>query len=374
VNAPSPPVDLHAITGDRGADTAPRRLLSLSDLAQLPPPSWLLEELVPAGGFNVLFGPSGAGKSFLALDWSLCIAAGLSWYGREAKPGWVLYIAAEGVSGLNRRAQAWQHARNQPDVEQIRFLPEAVNLLDRQELHAAQRTLDELPEPPALIVIDTMARTMVGGDENAARDVGMFIAAVDKLAADSGAARIVVHHTGKNGEDERGSSALRGAADMMHALKPEAAELELTCVKAKDSEPYNPWRLHLAQAAESCVLRLGSNGGALSAHERQILQTLPEAFGSDPVAAGLLNRASGVPERSFYRALQSLLQREYVDVEQSGRSKHYRLTALGETALLPTTANYCHGAATITATTATPLGVAGGSQCGSEQPRTEAPA
>lgn len=209
--------ELEAVAREQGPDGEPRRLLSITDLSQLPPPSWTLDGLLPAGGFTVLYGPSGAGKSFLGLDWGLCIAAGIPWYGREAKAGWVLYIAAEGVSGLYRRAQAWQTARSTDHVDRIRFLPEAVNLLDRQELDGARRTLHELPEPPALIVIDTMARTMVGGDENAARDVGMFIAAVDTLGADSGAGRLVVHHTGKNGEDERGSSALRGAADMMHA-------------------------------------------------------------------------------------------------------------------------------------------------------------
>ena len=103
-----------------------------------------------------------------------------------------------------------------------------------------------------------MARSMIGGDENAARDVGMFIAAADELCKASGAARLIVHHTGKNGEDERGSSALRGAADLMAALKPDGAGLRLECVKAKDSEPFEPWNLHLEPLADSCHIGLGS--------------------------------------------------------------------------------------------------------------------
>lgn len=199
-----------------GASNAgdPFKTLSVDDLANLAPVDFLIDGMLPASGFSVLFGPSGVGKSFLALDWALCIATGLAWYGRETRGGAVLYIAAEGSSGLGRRVQAWQNARRQPTVGRIRFLPEAVNFLDAGHVERAKRTIAELPEPPVLVVVDTMARSMIGGDENAARDVGMFIADVDELCKASGAARLIVHHTGKNGVDERGSSALRGAADL----------------------------------------------------------------------------------------------------------------------------------------------------------------
>ena len=336
-------------------------LLSVADLANLKPPEFVIDGILPAGGFSVLFGPSGVGKSFLALDWALCIASGLPWYGNETRPGWVLYVAAEGRSGLGIRVQAWQNARRQPDVERIRFLPDAVNLLDARQLAKARRTLAELPTPPALVVIDTMARSMIGGDENAARDVGMFIAAADELCKASGAARLIVHHTGKNGEDERGSSALRGAADLMAALKPDGAGLRLECVKAKDSEPFEPWALHLDAVAESCVLRLGSNEGVTSDAERQILEQLSASFGSDLVASGVLQRASGVAERSYYRALKALNDKGYITRDQSGRTTRITLTPAGAQALLPTSANDCPAAAAITAANPPLLGVGSGS-------------
>jgi len=349
--------ELEAVAREQGPDGEPRRLLSITDLSQLPPPSWTLEGLLPAGGFTVLYGPSGAGKSFLGLDWGLCIAAGIPWYGREAKAGWVLYIAAEGVSGLHRRAQAWQTARSTDHVERIRFLPEAVNLLDRQELDGARRTLHELPEPPALIVIDTMARTMVGGDENAARDVGMFIAAVDTLGADSGAARLVVHHTGKNGEDERGSSALRGAADMMHALKPDGAALRLECVKAKDSDPYDPWRLHLSQVAESCVLRCGTPVGRLAPSELSILTAVSESFGTRPASATAIRDAADVPRSSLYRSLRSLTERGFLTENSAGATTHYALTDDGQRTLVPASPSESHNSASTSPThTASPGG------------------
>jgi predicted transcriptional regulator len=342
-------------------DTYP--LLTLRDLANMPAPTYRLQDMVPEGGFVVLYGPSGAAKSFLAIDWSLCVASGLAWYGREAKPGGVLYISAEGSAGLGVRTRAWLTARSQSDERiRIRFLPDAVNFLDTAQLARAARTIQALNAPPALIVVDTMARTMIGGEENSARDVGQFIDAIDRLRRPHNAAALIVHHTGKAGDDERGSSALRGAADAMHSLKPDGASLRLTCEKLKDAEEYSPWNLHLTPTANSCVLALGSNPDALSVQERTILETLPAAFGSDRPTSAKLLAASGIPERSFYRAVTDLEQRGLIDSEQTGRSKLYEITPDGLRALLPTTANDRQAGVTTTASSATTLGVAAGSQ------------
>ena len=47
-----------------------------------------------------------SGKSFLALAWALCIASGKRWLDREVETGPVVYVAAEGVSGVWTRAKS----------------------------------------------------------------------------------------------------------------------------------------------------------------------------------------------------------------------------------------------------------------------------
>lgn len=230
------------------------RLLTADDLLTLPDPEWLIDGLVPASGVSVLYGRSGAGKSFLALDWALCAATGMPWLGRPVKRRPVVYVAAEGRGGLAARYRAWAQAHGQPDTSLIRFLPEAVNLLDPAVVEEVRRALAALPDRPRLLVIDTMARTMVGGDENAAKDVGRFIAAVDDLRA--GDAAFVVHHTGKDGEAERGSSALRAGADLMAKLSRDglSSRLTLTCEKLKDAAEWAAVPLALERVAGSLVL------------------------------------------------------------------------------------------------------------------------
>lgn len=230
------------------------RLLTADDLLALPDPEWLIDGLVPASGLSLLYGRSGAGKSFLVLDWALCVATGLPWLGHEVKQRPVVYVAAEGRAGLAARYRAWAEAHGWPDTSLIRFLPEAVNLLDSDVVERVRRTLASLPDRPRLLVIDTMARTMVGGDENAAKDVGRFIAAVDELRADG--AVFVVHHTGKDGGAERGSSALRASADLMAKLTRDGLNphLALTCEKSKDAAEWPPVPLTLEPVAGSLVL------------------------------------------------------------------------------------------------------------------------
>jgi hypothetical protein len=229
-------------------------LLGFDDLERLPDPPWLIDGLVPGNGLSVLYGPSGAGKSFLALDWAMSVAAGLPWFDHAIAPRIVVYIAAEGSGGLLRRATAWWRERGRPDVSRIRWLPEAVNLLEPTQVERARRTLATLPERPGLVVVDTAARTMVGGDENAAKDVGRFIASVDALREADAA--LVVHHTGKDGGSERGSSALRGAADLMVKADRDGRRVKLTCDKLKEAAEWSPLTLQLEPTAGSCVLSL----------------------------------------------------------------------------------------------------------------------
>lgn len=283
----------------------------------------------------MLYGPSGVGKTFLALDWSYSIAAGLPWSRCDARAGWVLYIAAEGSGRLTARTRAWQQARRHSEPERVRFVVQAINFLQRAEVERARRTVAAMPEPPVLIVVDTLARCMVGGDENSARDVGLFVDGVDRVRADADAAALIVHHTGRSGEHERGSTALRGAADAMHSFQPDGADALLACAKAKDAEPYAPFRLHLQAVAESCVLAVGHDPGRLAPAETKVLEAVSGSFGTEPASATTIGDVSGLPKSSLYRTLKSLDERGFLAVEANGKRKRWSLTDAGQSQLVP---------------------------------------
>lgn len=354
-----------AIHGD-SATPSGFRLWTVSQLAELPKPEYLVDGWLVADGLNGYYGPAGGGKTFIALGMAFAIGAGRDWMGNSTKAGSVVYVAAEGRRGIAQRAEAWGMENGVDDLERVQFITEVVNLMDPDCVAKVRHTIDTLPEPPVLIVFDTLARTMVGGDENSARDMGMYLANVDAIRSATNAAALVIHHTGKAGTEERGSSALRGAADLMAVVKPDGTNLTLECNKNKDDAEAESLDLHMVEVGESLSLRLGSNRTGLSPNERAVLQSLTEAFGSDPAPGSKLQAACDIPERSYYRAVQTLLQRGFLDQEPQGRTKLYSLTARGSTALLPTTAKACQDTDPITAANAPPLGGAVGSNGGSK--------
>jgi hypothetical protein len=254
------------------------KLLTVEDLASMPPPEWLIPGVLVAGSFCVLYGQPGAGKSFLALDLALEIA----------RYGPVVYNAAEGQGGLYNRVQAAQQER-QITTKNVYFLAVPVDLRDPNTVDDLIEAIRVLAEPK-LVVVDTMARSMVGGDENSAKDVGEFIAGIDRLRSEFGCAVLLVHHAKKaDARVERGSSALRGAADtMMYLDERGKTDLLLSCEKQKDAAPFPDLHLSLGIVAlptgeTSCVIRRDSTFNdaptVLAAHERAIQTILAAASG-----------------------------------------------------------------------------------------------
>lgn len=136
------------------------KLIHADDLKNLSAPMYLLTYYpIYQGGFNVLVGPSGSGKSFVALD----IA------GRIALERPVIYIAGEGLHGYAARWEAWKDFNHRDNAE-LYFFTEALQVMDNQQLSEFIGLIAELN--PILIIIDTLARSAVGVEENSAKRDG----------------------------------------------------------------------------------------------------------------------------------------------------------------------------------------------------------
>ena len=288
-------------------------LLDATELIKRPPPEYLIDGVLPKGALGCVFGRPGSAKTFLVLDLALCAANGLSWNGKEVRGGPVLYIAAEGSAGLGTRLRAWLEHSHLADIDGIQFLPLAVNLLDVHQRAALLVVATELN--PVLIIIDTLARSMVGGDENSARDVGLLIDAADKLRQATGATILLVHHTAKDGQTYRGSSALEGACDTMIEVQLDSDRVTIECAKQKDAEPFEPIRMRLVTVdlgdASSCVLQ--ASRGDMSESQERLMAIFTKHFSSTGATKmELRTMACGVPTSmpmtTFYRALNQLVQ------------------------------------------------------------------
>lgn len=215
--------DPRADVPPQGADRPDGRLLPLiwaHEADAVLDESYIIKGIVAAGELAVIYGQPKSGKTFAAMDLALSVAAGLPWFGHRVRRGLVIYIASEMGNRAMRRVRAWLDARIIHREQQIPFacVPQTVNLLNDLSVERLMLTIDSLIAQhgkPALIVVDTLARSMVGGDENSAQDMGRAVAVGDRLRDEFGAATLIVHHEGKTLGAARGSSALLGAADTM---------------------------------------------------------------------------------------------------------------------------------------------------------------
>jgi RecA-family ATPase len=321
------------------------RILDIDELEDLPPPDWLIDQLVPRGGLCVLWGRSGDMKSWLANDLCMRVATGTPWFGREAKQGLVLYVAAEGAFGFGSRVRAWRRFRGEGlQKPQFKLIPHSVAITseDLEHLTNAILALASQEAMPSLIVLDTLARTFGVGDENKQADMNAYVAAADKLRDATGATVLIVHHSGVgDGQRERGSSVLRGAADAM--LKVTRDGDKLTVInrspegKQKDAEEAEDICLRVQKVAyehagaEHTTLLLMEDDDPLPAIEpgeqaiaepkfgkveQAVLDALERA--KEPLGLNRILAMSGQKKNSVVIALRSLVEKQAVERAQDG--------------------------------------------------------
>ena len=323
------------------------KFLSVSDLLAREAPEDLIHGVLPLGGLVCLYGPPGGGKTFTALSMSCSVASGCKWLGKATKSGPVVYIAAEGVHRLGYRVLAATSCDREnvgpAIIENLYFLDEGVQLAEEHESEELLRAILRLPKPPVLIVVDTLARCSLGREENSAKDMGLFIAGCDELRRATGATILPVHHTTKQGGSERGSSALRGAADTMIELSQDGERLILRCDKQKEAAPFEDVELELVQVDVGVALnrepitscRVGlkeseTSGGwshaGMGPASLTICRTLRDHFFEDGAASTNLREVCKIPKSTFQRHIRSLTDMGYVDRCPVGSSHKFRLT------------------------------------------------
>jgi len=314
------------------------RFRTEADLDAMRPPEQLVGGILTAGSLSALVGPPEAGKSFLVLDWALCIRSGLSWIGRAVHRGPVVYVSAEGSAGLGVRVRAWKDYQQRPNGDGVHFVTEPVRLMDLSHTDRFLTDLDrQLETPPALVIFDTLARCMVGGDENSAQDMGLFIRGADRVREETGATVLLVHHTNASGERERGSTALRGAVDTLVKFVPEGSTKVLRCEKQKDMAPFDPIPLRLRPHAGSAILTptrsLGVNGTRVTEGELETLRSLHMNALEEGLPATQWQEVANGSSSGFYGHRKSLLEKKLVERDGPHRGARYRVTASGEAAL-----------------------------------------
>jgi hypothetical protein len=304
-------------------------LVDTDGLDGLPDPVPLIEGVLFRDSLAWIYGKPGSGKSFVGIDWAGCVANGLPWAGvHEVSKGTVLYLVAEGTSGIRKRVRAWERHTGIP-MQGVTFLPIAVQLLHGTDRGALGLLVQEMR--PAFIVIDTQARCTVGANENDNGEMGEVVAAADQLREASGACVLLIHHSGRNGENMRGASAFDGAATSIIKVTKNEEYVEVHCDKQKDVEDFDSVFLKMQPVLESCVLinRVASPAeeNQLSKTEQRILDVMHDVFPTEAVSRARLVDISELASSTVYRAVAKLERLGYLVKTGSETRPSWRLSS-----------------------------------------------
>jgi archaellum biogenesis ATPase FlaH len=283
-------------------------IIHARDLKYLPPLTWLVPGEIVEGGLCVLYGESGAGKSFVSLDYAL----------RVAQTSAVIYIPTEGEAGYRKRVAAWCH-HHQKSEGNLQFIFGSASLFDRATFDELLDTLQQMQ--PKLVIIDTLAMAMAGGDENSARDMGIVMRNCRAINHRLKAAVLLVHHVNKAGVVERGSGALRGNADTMIKVSPADDLILVECAKTKDEKPFEPRYLFLRPVdvpdiGESLVpvpsAQYKADDTLLTPNQRKLLEALALETHRDGATTRDLEILTGVSAGVISRILSNLMKKSLV--------------------------------------------------------------
>lgn len=186
---------------------------SACEIAAAPLPDWRIKGILPRHGVVALYGPPGCGKSFLGLDMSFAVASGRDWFGARATACPVLYVAAEAGNSMGPRILAHFARLPSEDEAAVSFITTPLDLFIGTDL----RPLIEAAKMcgAKVIVVDTLARSTAGADENTPGDMGRIVGNLAELAQETDALVVAVHHSGKDvAKGPRGHTALIAAVDV----------------------------------------------------------------------------------------------------------------------------------------------------------------
>lgn len=251
---------------------------------------WLVRNVLPRRGLGIIYGSSTAGKTFWALDIIFAVARGLSdWRGLHVTRGDVVYIAAEGVDGVRKRARAYGKHHRVPLADlPFRVISDTPNLMKGDHTALAQAI-----GTAHVIVVDTMSAVMPGADENGGKDVGPVLAHCKQIQEATGALVILIHHSGKNeGAGARGWSGIRAAVDVEICITRNNDDRTAEITKLKDGEGEGrkfPFRLQ--------VVDLGRDN-----YGDQVTSCVVEHLDTAPAAT--LKRPTGKDQRIVFDVIE----------------------------------------------------------------------
>jgi archaellum biogenesis ATPase FlaH len=196
---------------------------------------WRCEGIVADGSVTLLAGSAGDGKTWLAHGLAAGVARGEPFAGINCTQGNSLVIDAE--MGARMSIKRFRIAGIGPEVA----LVDAMGLDLSNDDDFAFLEWDIERKGANFVVLDSLRKLTPGKRENDSDDMAPLVAKVGKLARDTSAAIVLIHHRGK-GESHayRGSTAIGDQSDAVAILSRKEGNLRRLTYKGGKPPRYAP--------------------------------------------------------------------------------------------------------------------------------------
>src|SRR3990172_4550878 len=297
-----------------------------------PPREAVVENLINRGDLVVAYGEAGSKKTYVFVcSVGVCVASGKDCMGFNTHKTKVLIIDEEsGERRLSRRlAEAIRGELCDENIDLEYVSLANFKLDDPTDAVILQSLIEE--SGAGLVIIDALADIM-DGDENSKQDTQPVFSALRKIADTTNAAIIVIHHSNRAG-GYRGSSAIKGAVDLMIEVRSEDGSkfINFKTVKERDIERLS-WSAEAIWTDDQFYLRSVENREktTFSKSENYVIRYLKENLSANMDA--IMNHADSCTDVAAKRAVYALADRGIVArVDGGGRGSKavYALTEKG---------------------------------------------
>jgi len=260
--------------------------LTAAQFLQLPPPQWLIENVLPYPALFQIIGRKTMYKSRVLLHLMLCTVYGIPFAGqRILAPGPCVLVAAEDPYQHIKRIHAWTTYYAQGHIaEQFIVVPARVSLFGETRSFAEFLVrLSYMPESPRLVGFDTYSACTVGLQENDSDGASLAIERMEQVRDVTKYCVGIAHHAPK-GEDKhptsRGHTRLIDAMSAVFTCQYERGSnaLAFECAHQRVAQEFEP--------VYFSVLTVPTVGDAVVVHDQHYTsQRMREAKG-EPLRRG----------------------------------------------------------------------------------------